>query len=171
MEDFNIKHLSHLSDKKYIFPEAVRKYYKTCGILTMVGLLCFALFMLGIAIKQETDKLPCFLISAIFCVLFIGYLIIWIKNYHLVDATYYMEDSVAVNCVDKLGIKSSVVLRSAIFMDYSHSFRLGKASLNVGYTIISDNLHSAHIVNDLEKDNIFKQIEHIWEAGSVIVPK
>ena len=61
-----MKHLSHLSDRKYIFPEVVRKYYKTCGILTMVGLLCFALFMLGIAIKQDADKLPCFLVSAIF---------------------------------------------------------------------------------------------------------
>lgn len=171
MEDFNIKHLSHLSDKKYIFPEAVRKYYKVFGTLGMVGLLCFTLFMLGIAIKQETDKLPCFLISAIFCVLFIGYLAIWTKNYHLIDATYYMEDSVAVNCIDKLGTKISVGLHSAIFTHCTLSFHLGNASLNVGYTIISDNLHSAHIVNDLETDNIFKQIEHIWEAGSVIVPK
>lgn len=160
-----------LCSQKYILPAEIRKSYKIGGIFTLVGLLAFALFMLVVGIKQDTDKIPCFAVAGIFGILFAGYLMVWLRNCRLIDAVYSIDSSAAVNCVDKLGIRTSVDLRSATAMDYTHAFYIGKGHFDRDYTIYTENANTHSAVSDWEGVNIYKVLKSIWASGSVIVPK
>jgi len=171
LEGMDVKNMSCFCDRIYILPASIRKSYKVGGFFTLIGLLGFTLFMLGVGLKQDTNRISCFAIAAIFGMVFMGCLITWRKNYSLIDAIYCVDDSAAMNRADKLGIKVSVDLRSAASIDYTHSFYIGKGSFNVEYTIFSANTLSDSAVSAFEGTNIYKILRKVWESGSVILPK
>lgn len=156
--------------RKYILPTTIRRFYKVSGLSTIVGLLGFALFMLAVGANQDTDKMSCFAVAAIFGILFIGYLIIWSKNYLLVNATYYADSSVVMNCVDRQNVKVVVDLYSAIPIAYTHTFYVGKGSFSVEYIIFSPNAFLTSTASEFEGLGIYKILKRIWMSGSVIIP-
>lgn len=156
---------SHMRIKRYIFPAMVRRYYKVGGPLALVGLLGFALLMLGVGLKQNFDKIPCFTIAIIFGIMYVGCLMAWIKHYPIINATYYVDDLVACNRIDRLGNQITVPLDAAIQKEFQYTFHFGYASLNKRYIIYSDN-----VLPDVDMSNIYKMVKAIWKSGSVIVP-
>lgn len=163
--------ISRLHTRKYIFPPMVRKYYNICGVLTSIGLLCFALLMWGVGIKQTPDKIPCFAVAAIFTMIHIGCTVIWVRNYHLINSMYHIDDYIAINFAGKTHIKTSVDMSSSIRTDYRYSFHLGYASFDMDCFIYSNSLHSDDMMLNIEAKNIYQITRKIWEYGSVIVPK
>jgi len=161
---------SHLSDKKYIFPQMLRKYY-TVGGLASFGLLMFAFFMLAIGIKQEHDKIPCFIVSGVFGMLYVGTLSIWIRNYRLMAATYYVDNGIVFNCVEKMLPIVSVDLSTAIRKDYTHSFFVAKSAFDVDFVIFSSNGQFESVVNEAKGISIYKTTRKLWASGAVMVPK
>ena len=166
-----MKSMSQFYAKKYILPPIIRKAYKVGGLFALIGLLVFAIFMLGVGIRQDADKVPCFSVAGIFGALFIGCLIIWSRNYLLIDATYQADHSVVMNCVDKQGIKVSVDLCSALPIEYTHPFYIGKGGFFVEYMIFSPNTLLDSAVSEFEGKSIYKVLRKIWTSGSVIIPK
>ena len=161
-----MQNISHLRTKRYIFPAMVRKYYKVGGLLALVGLLGFALFMLGVGLKQDFDKIPCFAIAIIFGMMHVGCLIIWIKDYPIIDATYSIDDLTACNRINRLDIQISILLDTAIQKEVLFTFNFGYASLNKRYVVYSDN-----VLPEIDMSNIYRMVKTIWKSGSVIVPE
>jgi len=157
-------------NKGYILPKPLRTGYMFFGFLSSIGLLGFALFMLWLAIDQDTDKIPCFLIAIIFGTAFIVYLLAWIKNRALIESMYYVNNSVAINCVNNIEIQVPMTLNSVRNIDHTHRFYIGKGSLQMKYTIYSATI-SDREANELCEDNIYKLLKTIWASNSVIIPQ
>ena len=156
------------NSSQYILPASIRTCYYF-GVFAWIGLLGFAIFMLCVGIHQSTDKLPCFVVAAIFGMLSVIYLVIWIRSYRLVGATYSIDNFTASNQVDRMHIKTSVELGSAKSMRYVHRFYVGKGSFDVAFTIYFNDTFSDDAIGEFEY-NIYKTLRAIWSSGSVIIP-
>lgn len=157
--------------KKFIFPKSVRRYYNVCGPLTLVGLLCFSLFMLGVGLKQDQNRFPSFFVAILFGIIHMVYLITWIKNHHIINATYYIDDLYAFNYINRKMPSISVALTSATQNVFQYSFNFGYASLCENYVVFSSNEISGNITNIVDEQSIYKIMQKIWASGSVIIPK
>lgn len=150
--------------KGYIFSKELRQYYFIYAKISMMILLCFIVFFLVSAIKQETDNGATYFIVAILIAFLVFLIVSWMRNRNLMNATYSVDLQKVSNTTEKNEI-ITVSLKNAIQTDFIYPFSLGKATIREKYVIISNEQ-----ICDLSGMNIYKAIREIWKANAVIVP-
>ena len=152
--------------KGYIFPKMIRQYYFVYCSISMIAFLGFIIFLFVMAIKQETSRSTAWCVVAFFSTIYIYLLIVWIRNYNLLKATYYIDHQEACNTTKKGSGTIAVSLQKAVQSDFTYSFHFGKASIDEEYVILSNEK-----IYNLPTNNIYKAIREIWKSEAIIIPK
>ena len=152
--------------RQYIFPSKVRRYYLFFGPLTSLGLLVFSIFMYSVACSQESSRLPCFFVGALFTILALIYSIVWCTNLTFIYARYSVDEFVVNNQIGSHQV--SVQLAGSTQETVEFEFSLGYSKVTARYAIVS----RKKITDEINKyDNLYKKAKCIWISNCAIIPK
>lgn len=96
---------------------------------------------------------------SIYCV------IVWLRNYRLLKATYCIDHQTVCNTTRK-DENISISFQKAVKSEFKFSFNFTYASVDAEYIIFSN-----EELSDISSMNIYNAIREIWKANAVIVPK
>lgn len=149
-----------------LFPDNFRHCYLLSGLLTVVGLLLFSIFMFYVAFTQETEKLPCFIVGFLFAFFDTYCTVIWIKNLKIINAKYQISDKMVENYMGDRIISARL---DKAYLHKKVSFRLsiGSGKIVIEYVAVSEDSISEDVCEEM---NLYRKMKKAWDTNTVFIP-
>ena len=151
--------------KGYIFPRTIRQFYFIYCRISMIIFLCFIILMFVAGIKQESYRGTGLFVAATLSAIYFYCVIVWLRNYRLLKATYCIDHHMVCNTAEK-NENISISFQKAVQSEFKYSFNFASASVDAAYVIFAN-----EELGNISSMNIYKAIRKIWKANAVIIPK